>query len=46
MGAVFGVVGALLGELGARLLFNYGDTHIDPPAFAIFITTAIVLLLV
>lgn len=46
MGAVFGVVGALLGELGARLLFNYGDTHIDPPAFGIFIATTLVLLLV
>jgi len=44
MGAVFGVVGALLGELGARLLFNYGDTHTDPPAFGIFISIAIILL--
>jgi hypothetical protein len=46
MGAVFGLVGALLAELGSRLFFNYGDTHIDPPAFGIFIATTLVLLFV
>ncbi len=35
-GVIFGVIGALFGELGARLFYNRGDTHIDPPAFAIF----------
>jgi MFS family permease len=43
-GVIFGVFGALLGELGARLFVNWGDSHIDPPAFAIFIATTVVLL--
>ena len=46
MAVVFGIVGALLGEfIGARMFFNNGDTHIDPPAVGIFITVAIVLAL-
>jgi hypothetical protein len=39
IGSVFGILGALLGELGARLFYNSGDTHIDPPAFSIFMTS-------
>lgn len=38
-GVLFGVLGALFGELGARLFYNRGDTHIDPPAFSIFMTS-------
>ncbi len=38
-GVAFGVLGALFGELGARLFYNRGDTHIDPPAFSIFATS-------
>ena len=42
VGALFGVLGAFLGELYARLFLIHGDTHIDPPAAAI--ATAVVLL--
>lgn len=44
VGGVFGILGALLGELHARLFHNWGDTHIDSPAFAIFILTTVVIL--
>ena len=36
MAVVFATVGAILGEVWARLFHNRGNTHIDPPAFAIF----------
>ncbi|MDR1386966.1 MAG: hypothetical protein LBJ44_05145 [Propionibacteriaceae bacterium] len=36
IGTVFGIVAAFLGELFARLFQIRGNTHIDPPAFAIF----------
>ncbi|MFW5695899.1 MAG: hypothetical protein ACOCYB_12065 [Alkalispirochaeta sp.] len=42
-GLVFGVIAALIGELGARLFISWGDTHVDPPAFAIFIGTSLVI---
>lgn len=35
VGALCGVVGALLGELASRVFLIHGDTHIDPPAVAI-----------
>ena len=44
MGGVFGIIGALLGELAARLFYNYGKNHIDPPAVAIATATTLVLL--
>lgn len=40
--AVAGIAGALLGELASRLFLIHGDTHIDPPAIAIFIMTSVV----
>ncbi len=44
VGALCGVLGALLGELCARLFLIHADTHVDPPALAIaLMTTAIVL---
>lgn len=43
LGLVAGIGGALVGELGSRLFLIHGDTHIDPPAFAIFIMTSIVI---
>lgn len=43
LGVVAGVAGALFGELAARVFLIHGDTHIDPPAIAIFIVTSIVL---
>ncbi|MGI8541135.1 MAG: hypothetical protein ACR2N0_15390, partial [Rubrobacteraceae bacterium] len=42
---VAGVAGALLGELFSRLFLIHGDTHVDPPAFAIFVMTTIIILL-
>lgn len=44
VGALCGLLGALLGELCARLFLIHADTHVDPPALAIaLMTTAIVL---
>lgn len=43
--AVAGIVGALFGELYSRLFLIHGDTHVDPPAFAIFTMTTIIVLL-
>ncbi|QQS59727.1 hypothetical protein IPN35_02515 [Candidatus Peregrinibacteria bacterium] len=37
LGVIFGVLGGILGEIAARFFYNGGDTHIDPPAFAIFV---------
>ncbi|MDO5034731.1 MAG: hypothetical protein Q4E01_05025 [Actinomycetaceae bacterium] len=45
LGAVFGVMSAAIGELGNRLCYSGGDTHIDPPAFAIWPSTTIVLVI-
>ena len=39
------VAGALFQELGARLFWNHGDTHVDPPAFGIAVGTCILNLL-
>jgi hypothetical protein len=44
MGGVFGILGALFGEFFARLFYNYGKNHIDPPACAIALATTLVLL--
>jgi hypothetical protein len=43
LGALAGIGGALLGELSSRLFLIHGDTHIDPPANAIWIMTTIVI---
>jgi hypothetical protein len=41
--AVFGIVAAVLGEFFARMWYNRGVSHIDPPAAAIWIcNTAVV----
>ncbi len=42
LGAVAGVGGALLGELSSRLFLIHGDTHIDPPANAIWVMATVV----
>lgn len=39
---LIGICCALLGELLSRLFLVHGDTHIDPPAFTIFIATTII----
>ena len=35
LGVTFGMAGAIIGELLACLFVNHGDTHIDPPTFAL-----------
>lgn len=39
---ITGICCALLGEFLSRLFLVHGDTHIDPPAFTIFISTTII----
>ncbi|AOY74635.1 hypothetical protein [Clostridium formicaceticum] len=45
MAGLAGILGAFLQELGARMFFNHGTTHIDPPAVGIAIGTFIINLL-
>ncbi|PKZ89355.1 hypothetical protein CYK24_03425 [Trueperella bernardiae] len=42
IGGIFGILGGLLGEILARMTNSNGDTHIDPPAFAIWIGTTLI----
>ncbi len=42
LGAVAGIGGALLGEIFSRLFLIHGDTHLDPPANAIWVMATIV----
>jgi hypothetical protein len=44
-GFVFGVLTALIGEFFSRLFLIHGDTHIDPPAWAIAVVTTIILVI-
>ena len=46
VGAVFGGVTALVGEVFSRFWLIRGDTHIDPPASAIWPMTTVALLLI
>jgi len=39
VGTLFGITGALSGEVLQRLFYAHGDTHVDPPAFAIAVNT-------
>lgn len=45
IGMVFATIAAILGDIGGTMLNSECDSHIDPPAFAIFITTTLVLLI-
>jgi hypothetical protein len=42
---LFGIIGALAGEVIQRIFYAHADTHLDPPAFAIVIATLIIALL-
>ena len=44
-GTLFGMMAAWFAELGARLFHDHGNTHIDPPATAIWPATLVVLAL-
>ncbi len=37
LGVIFGIAGSLLGDFAGNTFNSHADTHIDPPAFAIFI---------
>jgi len=37
-GIGFGIFGALMGELCNRVFYMHGKTHVDPPAFGIFMS--------
>ncbi|WP_181687179.1 hypothetical protein [Halorhabdus salina] len=39
VGAVFGVISGLTAEFAQRVLYAHADTHVDPPAIAIVVTT-------
>lgn len=41
----FGVFGAILGEIVERVFYSHSDTHFDPPAASIVITTLVIALL-
>ena len=41
VGAVFGFIAAWAGEVLSRLIQIRGNTHIDPPALAIFVMTTV-----
>ena len=43
--AAFGAYGALVGELVQRVFYAHSDTHFDPPAAAIVVTTFTIALL-
>ncbi len=45
VGGAFGVLGALLGELWQRVFYAHGDTHWDPPAASIVLTTFLIAVL-
>ena len=44
-GAAFGLLGGVIGEAFQRVFYAHGDTHVDPPAAAIFITSSILAVL-
>lgn len=42
VGGIFGALAGVIGELAARLFYAHGDTHLDPPAVAITVTTLLI----
>jgi hypothetical protein len=42
VGAIFGMICALFGELFQRIFYAHGDTHVDPPAAAIVFGTLLI----
>lgn len=45
LGAIFGVIGAFFGELAQRVFYAHADTHLDPPAVSIVLTSLLIGLL-
>jgi hypothetical protein len=44
-GAAVGVLAGVVGELAQRVLYAHADTHLDPPAASIVVTTFLIALL-
>jgi hypothetical protein len=42
LGGVFGVVGALVGEVTQRIFYAHANTHLDPPAASIVVTSLLI----
>jgi hypothetical protein len=42
LAAGFGAVGALLGELAQRVFYAHAETHLDPPAVSIVLTSLLI----
>jgi hypothetical protein len=45
LGALFGATGALAGEVLQRVFYAHAETHLDPPAASIVLTTVLIALL-
>jgi hypothetical protein len=45
LGAGFGLLGAVVGELAQRVLYAHAETHLDPPAASIVVTAFVVAVL-
>ncbi len=45
LGGMFGIISALSGELIQRIFYAHSDTHLDPPAAAIVISTFLIAIL-
>jgi uncharacterized membrane protein YeaQ/YmgE (transglycosylase-associated protein family) len=45
MAAIFGLIGALLGEVVQRIFYAHSNTHLDPPAFSIFLSHSLIAVL-
>lgn len=41
-GAVFGIIGALTGEIAQRMFYAHAETHLDPPAASIVVTSFLI----
>ena len=42
LGAIFGLLGALFGELSQRIFYAHAETHFDPPGASIVVTSLII----
>lgn len=42
VGAAFGVIGAVFGELLQRVFYAHAETHLDPPAASIVVTSFVI----
>ena len=42
---MFGALGALAGEAAQRTLYAHADTHLDPPAVSIVLTSLLIAVL-